>query len=134
MSLSETCLAVAIISTITITAIPSLIQSRDIYLLDAAARQVAGKMHATRIKAISDNRDCRLRITSEVSFSIECQHSQWIPVEHVTTPKGIHITANALPEFHRRGNVSPMATITLSDGRGRQKRVIVNNAGRVRVQ
>jgi Tfp pilus assembly protein FimT len=134
MSFSESCLAIAIILAMSLVAIPSLVQGRDAYVLNGTARQVAGKMHAARVRAISQNRDCRLRVTSETSYAIECQHAEWILVEDAVTPNGVRISANALPEFHSRGNVSPMATITLSNDRGRQKRVIVNNAGRVRVQ
>jgi Tfp pilus assembly protein FimT len=134
MSLSESCLAVAIISTITIMAVPSFIEVRETYAVNAAARHVAGRMHATRIRAISQNRDCRVRVTSSMSYLIECENSTWTPVEYNETPNGIRISANAVPEFHRRGNVSPMATITVSNGRGRQRSVIVNNAGRIRVQ
>ena len=134
MSLLESCLSVAIISTIIMVAVPSLLRSHEVYVLNAAARQVATKMHSARINAVSRNRDCRLRVTSEVSYVIECEEPTWIPVERVATPSGIHIVANNRPEFHKRGNVSPMATITLWDSAGRQKSVIVNNAGRVRVQ
>jgi Tfp pilus assembly protein FimT len=76
MSLSESCLAVAIISTIAMIAVPSLVEVRETYLVNAAARHVAGQMHAARI----------------------------------------------------------LATITWSNGRGFRKSVIVNNAGRIRVQ
>ena len=134
MTLTESCLAVAIISTVTVIAVPSLIEVRKTYVLNAAARQVAGKMHAARIRAISENRDCRLRPASAVSYLLECEDSGWTVVEDVPMPHGIQITMNAFPEFHRRGNVSPMATITLSNEYGRQREVIVNNAGRIRVQ
>jgi Tfp pilus assembly protein FimT len=134
MSLSESCLAVAIFVTIAMIAVPPLMDIREDYLVSAAARQIAGRMHAARIRAVSENRDCRLRVTSPATYSIECEHTGWIPLEYGTTPKGIRITANAVPEFHRRGNVSPMATLTLSNARGRQRSVIVNIAGRIRVQ
>ena len=134
MSLAESCLTVAIISTVTMIAVPSLRRSHEVYLLNGAARHVAANMHSARINAVSRNRDCRLRVISETSYAIECEESTWIPVESVATPQGIHIAANNRPEFHKRGNVAPTATITLWDSAGRQKRVIVNNAGRVRIQ
>jgi hypothetical protein len=134
MTLIESCLGLVVVSAITMIAVPSLIRGRESYVLNASARQVATSMHSTRIHAVARNRDCRLRVTSDVSYLIECEDPAWIPVAYETTPRGIYISANARPEFHKRGNVSPTATITLSDRHGRQKKVIVNNAGRVRVQ
>jgi Tfp pilus assembly protein FimT len=134
MSLTESCLTAAVIATITMAALPSLVRSRETYVLDAAARQAAGKMHAARIKAVSQSRDCRLRPDSPASYLIECQDSEWIRVERVLLPDGIRITSNAAPEFHRRGNAAPAATVTLYNFRGRQRSVIVNSAGRIRVQ
>jgi Tfp pilus assembly protein FimT len=117
-----------------IIAVPSLWRSRDDYVLNGAARQVAARMHLTRIEAVRRNRDCRLRVTSDVSYAIECEEFGWIPVEHFLTPQGVQIAANNRPEFHKRGNVAPTAAITLFNRTGRQKRVIVNNAGRIRIQ
>src|SRR5688572_5297998 len=126
MSLLESCVTVAIISITTVIAVPSLIRARETYELDAVARQVAGKMQQTRVKAVVRNRDCRFRVNSEVSYLLECEDPSWIPEENVVLPRGFRITANAAPRFHRHGNASPTATITVWDGRSRSKRVIVN--------
>ena len=117
MSLIESCVTVAIISTVAVIATPSLIRAREIYELDATARQVEGKMQSTRIKAVSRNRDCRVRVTSEVSYVVECQDPIWLPDENVVLPRGFRITANAAPEFHKRGNASPTGTVTVWDSR-----------------
>lgn len=134
MSITESCLSVAIISAVTMIAVPSLMKSRENYVLNATARQVASHMNSTRIKAISRNRDCRVRVTSPVSYLIECEDPVWKPVEWIVLPRGLLISANAHPEFHRRGNVSPAATITIQNSNGRLKQVIVNITGRVRVR
>jgi Tfp pilus assembly protein FimT len=134
MSLLESCVAVAIISTAAMVAVPSLVRAREIYELEATARQVAGKMQSTRILAVSRNRDCRVRVTTDVSFLIECEDSFWLTEESVVLPRGFRITANASPRFHRHGNASPTATISVWDSRSRSKRVIVNITGRVRVE
>jgi Tfp pilus assembly protein FimT len=134
MSLLETCAGIAIISAVVFFAAPSLIRARENYQLDLTTRQVAGKMQWTRIKAISRNRDCRMRVVSDVSFAIECEGSTWQTDEIVTLPKGFRITASASPRFHKRGNASPAGTITISDRRLRSRRVVVNITGRVRVE
>src|SRR5262245_26088577 len=103
MSLIETCVSVAVISTVTLISVPALNQTRDDYVLKSAAADVATRMHAARIRAISRNIDCRLRITSTVSYVVECQDPAWMLVESVTVPNGFTISANARPEFHRLG-------------------------------
>jgi hypothetical protein len=134
MSLIETCITVAIISTVTVVATPTLIRSREIYELDGIARQAASRMQLARIKAISRNLDCRIRVTSEATYVVECEDPAWAIEESVVLPSGYRITANAAPRFHERGNVSPTATLTFWDSRLRSKRVIVNITGRVRVE
>jgi Tfp pilus assembly protein FimT len=115
-------------------AVPSLVRARESYELEATARQVAGKLQLTRIKAVSRNRDCRLRVNSSVSYMIECEDPFWRPDETVIVRRGFRITANASPQFHRRGNASPAATISVWNSRGQSKRVIVNITGRIRVE
>ncbi len=134
MSLSESCLALAVVSTVMTIAVPSLTRSREDYLLAATARQVASNLHMARIKAVTRNRDCRMNITSPATYVIECEDPVWLPVDLAVMPDGFAISANARPEFHRHGNVSPMATITIRNRNGREKRVVVNISGRVRVQ
>ena len=133
MSLIESCVSVSIVSAIVVFAAPSLIRARENYELDAVARQVAGKMQWTRIKAISRNRDCRIRVNSQTSYVIECEDSTWRADETVTLPRGFRITANAAPQFHKRGNASPAATLTVWDRHSKTKQIIVNITGRVRV-
>jgi Tfp pilus assembly protein FimT len=134
MSLLELCTSAAIVSALVIFAAPSLIRARENYQLDAVARQVSGKMQWTRIKAISRNRDCRLRVNAETSYVVECQDPEWRAEETVALPHGFRITANASPEYHKRGNVSPTGTLTIWDSHFKSKRVIVNITGRVRVE
>jgi len=134
MTLIESCLSLAIMTSVVIIAVPALLQSRDDYDLNSAARDVATKMQSARIRAISGSHDCRLNVTSSAAYDIECFDAVWNVVEPVVMPKGVTIAENTRPTFHRLGSVVPTATITLSDGAGHQKKVIVNNVGRVRIQ
>ena len=134
MSLTESCLVLAIASTAMAVAAPSLVRSRETYVLNAAARDVATRLYAARIHAITRNRDCRLRVASATSYVVECENAPWDVIDRVDLTRGMTITANARPEFHRRGNVSPTATISVWDPAGRVKRIIVNINGRVRIQ
>src|SRR5262245_16999427 len=134
MSLTESCVAAVVVSTVMAVGLPSLNRSRQTYTLRAAAHDVAARMHATRILAIVRNRDCRMAVTSASSYVIECDETPWRLVERITLPKGITIVASARPEFHRRGNVAPTATLTVRNRAGMSRRVIVNVNGRVRIQ
>ena len=133
MTLLESSVSVAILAAVAMVAVPSLMRARESYQLDAAARHVAGKMQLARIKAIAGNRNCRIRLLSDVSLIIECQDAAWLPAENFVLPRGLRMSATASPEFHRHGNASPAATIVVWNS-GRSKRVIVNIAGRVRLE
>ena len=65
---------------------------------------------------------------------IECQSAVWETIDTIALPRGITISANARPEFHRRGNVAPAGTVTVWDSDGHSVRVIVNINGRIRLQ
>jgi Tfp pilus assembly protein FimT len=134
MTLLESCATLAIVGTVVIFAAPSLISARENYQLEAVARQVAGRTQWTRIKAISRNRDCRIRVTSPASYVSECQYPPWQTDEIFTLPRGFRITSTASPEFHVRGNAAPAATLTIWNYRSKTKRVVVNITGRVRVE
>jgi type II secretion system GspH-like protein len=134
MSLTESCIAAVVVSTVMAVALPSLNRSRQTYTLRAAAYDVASRMHSTRILAIVRNRDCRMAVTSAVSYVIECDEAPWRVVERITMPKGLTVEASARPEFHPRGNVAPTATLTVRNRVGMSRRVIVNVNGRVRIQ
>jgi type II secretory pathway pseudopilin PulG len=134
MTLLESCITVTIVSVTAAVAVPSLVRARENYELESTARQVAGNLQSARIKAITRNRDCRLRATSNATYVIECEDPSWKTDETVVVPRGFKITANASPQFHRRGNASPTGTITVWSDSGRSKRVIVNITGRIRVE
>ena len=134
MSLTESCVAAVVISTTMAVSLPSLHRARQAYMLRSAAYEVAARMHFARIAAISGNRNCRLSVTSSTSYVIECEDKSWQVVASMTTPRGITVEANARPEFHYRGNVTPTATFTVRNKTGGIRRVIVNINGRVRIQ
>ena len=134
MTLLESLVTVAILSITTLVAVPSLIRARESYELDSTARQVAGNLQSARVKAVSRNRDYRVRVTSPATYAIEREDPTWKLDEALLIPRGFRITANASPQFHRRGNASPAATIIVTSPSGRSKKVIVNITGRIRIE
>jgi hypothetical protein len=137
MSLIESAIAVAIAGTALAAATPAIMESREHYMLSAAAQDVSTALYAAKIHAISENRDCRFRAASTASYVVECQQTSgaaWSEIERRTLPKGFTLTANNRPEFHPRGNVSPTATVAVWNPGGRVLRVVVNTNGRVKIQ
>jgi Tfp pilus assembly protein FimT len=134
MSLTETCVGLAIAATAMVIATPSLLRAREEYVLTSAAHDVATKMYSAKVSAITRNRDCRLSVTSATLYIVECHGAVWETIDSVALPSGINISTNAKPTFHRRGTVVPTATVTVSDSAGRSIHVIVNVNGRVRLQ
>jgi Tfp pilus assembly protein FimT len=134
MTLTEILIAVTILLTSMAISIPSLLQARESYELQSAARMVESRMQSARIDAVTRNRDCRVNVISLTTYVVECQGSSWEAVETVSLPHGLTVSASARPEFHQRGNVAPTGTITVWNSKGRSLRVIVNVNGRVRIQ
>lgn len=134
MTLLELSVSVGILTVMSFFAAPSLIQARNNYQLDQVTRQVAANTQWTRVKAISRSRDCRVRIVSNTSYVMECLDPVWITDQTITLPSGFQISANASPNFHKRGNAVLAATLTISDSHGHFKQVVINITGRVRVQ
>ena len=134
MSLTESCVAAMILATSMTVALPALNRTMDAYKLQSAASSVASSMQSARIAAITRNRDCRISVTSATTYLIECDEGFWRAVQRFEMPSRTTIEANAKPEFHRRGNVSPTATLTIRNSAGGIKRVIINVNGRVRIQ
>jgi type II secretory pathway pseudopilin PulG len=134
MTLLESSLSIAIVSITAIVAVPPLIRAHDSYELDSTARQVAGNLQSARIKAISRNRDYRVRVISPATYAIEREDPTWKLDEALLIPRGFRITATASPQFHRRGNASPAGTIIVWNRSGRSKKVVVNITGRIRIE
>ncbi len=134
MSLTESCVVAMVLATSMTLALPALSRTMDAYKLQSAASGVATAMQSARIAAITRNRDCRITVTSAMTYLIECDEGAWKVVQRLEMPRRITIDANARPEFHRRGNVSPTATLTVRNSVGGVSRVIVNVNGRVRIQ
>jgi Tfp pilus assembly protein FimT len=60
MTLTEVLIAVTILLMSMAIATPSLLQARETYELQSAARMVESRMQSARIHAVTRNRDCRI--------------------------------------------------------------------------
>jgi prepilin-type N-terminal cleavage/methylation domain-containing protein len=134
ISLLEVSLVIAIIGILSVLAVPPLLEFEQSLAIHAAAGIVRSELHRARIQSVMRNIDCRVRVTSEVTFLTECQTPTWIPVAFHTMPEGFTISANNSPEFHPHGHVGPMATISVWNRDGERAKIIVSRSGRVRTE
>ena len=133
-SLPEVSVVVAVIAVLATMTAPALQRAWQSYGLTAAAAEVRTALHRTRIRAVMGNQDCRVRVTSAATYLIECETPDWTPIAFYRLGKGFTITANNRPEFHPMGNVAPMATITVWNERGQNRRIITSRGGRIRTE
>lgn len=109
--------------------------------LNQAARQVMLDLAVTRTRALADNVGWRL--------VFDCDRDNYQPQQQIGTAYQNDGTATALPAgidltectasgsavtFRPRGNAATFGTITLCNGAGRVRQVVVDIAGRIRVQ
>lgn len=134
-TLFETLIALFILTAVSVLAIPPIDQARRRAEFAAVTQRVTAQLHETRSLALSRDQDCRLRVTTETSYIVECQTTaDWQTVGSHALPAGYSVAANNAPEFHPLGNVAPMATIRLLNEKGEEMRVIVSRSGRVRTE
>ena len=124
----------AIIGILAMMAVPSINRAQQSYGLTATAHEVRAELHRARILAIVRNEDCRLRVTSTTSYRVECQTPAWVPIQLYEMRSGFTVRANNRPEFHPLGNVGPMATVTVRNTAGEERRIIVSRSGRIRME
>lgn len=109
--------------------------------LDAAARQVAADLRLARVRAASLNTSYRLLFRpGSSSYSRQLRHdgSYRDDGAAVGLPGGIRCIACTAPShgigFRPRGTASEFGTVTLADAEQRQRRVVVDSTGGVRIE
>lgn len=133
-SVLEITLVVAIVSVVACLSVPPVLRLQESLGIHAAAGLVRSELHRARIQSITRNIDCRLRVTSAVTYLTECQTPEWTPVAFHTMPRGFTITSNNSPEFHPHGHAGPMGTISVWNQHGRRAKIVVGRSGRVRTE
>jgi len=140
-TLLELLTALTLIAVLSATAIPDLRRTLAAWRVDSAARQVVMDLKLARALAIVGGATARVHFSAPgTSYQHERQrggaYTATSPPTHL--PDGVAIAdctaAGDGVGFRPRGLAATFGTITLRDGYGNERRVIVDIAGRMRIQ
>lgn len=109
--------------------------------LNATARQLVMDLRVTRVRAMSESVDRRLRLPAGTVYQPQRKASNGTYVDDgagTALPDGIRIIdcsgAGSSISFRPAGYAGAFGSVTLADDAGAERRVIVDIAGRARVQ
>jgi len=131
MSMLELVIVVAIISAISVVAVPQLLDVREDYRLIAVAGEVVGVMNNTRILSVSRNTDMRVNVSASGTYLVQADDGSWTTESTYTLPDGFTFsTTGAIMQFHPRGNATPVASVQIINPNGNTRNVVVELSGR----
>jgi type IV fimbrial biogenesis protein FimT len=140
LTLLEVVVALAIIGVLLSVGVLAYAQMVDDLRLNHAARQVMLDLTITRTRALADNTGRRLVfLPDHDSYQPQVQISGHYGDDGVaiTLPAGIDLTgctaSGSAVAFRPRGNAATFGTITLRNRPGHERRIVVDIAGRIRV-
>ena len=152
-TLMELMVTIAIISILSIIAIPNIIAWVPKFRIGGASRDVLAILKKTRIRAVKDNANCVLMFdTGNARYTAFLDDGAGTPAnsgngvldggERVlvqeTLAVGIDITATTLPGdqavFNTQGMAASGGTVTLTDARGNTRQITLELAGGSRIQ
>jgi hypothetical protein len=133
--------ALSIAAVATGAAVLGLNRSLAGWRLNATVRQVVMDLRVTRVRAMSEKVDRRLRLPAGAAYQPQRKAPNGTYVDDgppTALADGIRIVActgaGSSISFRPAGYAGAFGTITLADGLGGERRVIVDIAGRTRVQ
>jgi prepilin-type N-terminal cleavage/methylation domain-containing protein len=142
LTLLELLTAILIASILSGTALLSYGRMLAGWRLNAAVRQVVMDLKVTRIRAIMENTGQRIRF--EVPSSLYRRQRREASSAYadvgtpIALPDGIEtVDCTARDDavtFQPRGHASAFGTITLRNSEGKERRIVVDMAGRMRVE
>jgi len=142
LTVIELIAAVAVAGILGGTAVSSYHSMLADWRLNAAARQLIVDLQRARAQAVAENAGHRLQFTlpaQSYARQREADPSVYEPLGNPTAlPEGVEVVGctarGAAVGFAPRGHASTFGTITLRGASGREHRVIVDIAGRARIE
>lgn len=114
---------------------PVVADLHERYSSSSAASTIASDLLVTRYRAITDNTSYRLRFDSEHGYAIErLERGEWSRWRVRGFGDGVELRSNNNPVFTAAGSVSSMASIYISSGGHRYRKITIAITGRVKVE
>jgi general secretion pathway protein H len=140
-TLLEVVVVVGLMSILAGTAVLAHQAARPMLDLSAGVRQVAMELRVARMRAISDGVGYRVVFAAGgAAYQKQRQGSSTYLDDGppVALPRGVVVAgcngSGGAISFRPRGNAGSFGTVTIQNGNGDQRQVVVNIAGRVRIQ
>ena len=142
LTLIELLVVFALVAILSAIALPAYGRMLAGWRLDAAARQVVLDLGVARLRAIAESTGHRLRFpTPAAAYGHEREDDtgRYAPLGRPRAlPEGVQIVRctarGSAVTFRPRGQASTFGTITLRAASGGERRVIVDIAGRARIE
>lgn len=141
VTLLELLVTLGIMTIATTTALFGFNRSLAGWRLDAAARQIVMDLRVTRVRAMAESTDRRLRFAPGTTYQPQRKAGGGTYVDDgpaMPFAPGIRVVsctgAGSSISFRPAGYTGAFGTITLTDERAQLRRVIVDIAGRARIQ
>lgn len=141
LTLLELLIALSITTALTTTALFGFHRSLAGWRLDASARQLVMDLRVTRVRAMAEGNDRRLRFAPGTTYQPQRKATNGSYVDDgaaASLSEGVRIVnctgAGSSISFRPAGYAAAFGTITLADVGASQRRVIVDIAGRARIQ
>ena len=114
---------------------PVLANMHDRYAAGSAASTLSLDLLAVRYRALEENTSYRLRFENDGGYSIEkWTRDGWTERQRRSFDGGVRLESNNHPVFTPSGSVTNLATIYVSCGEYRFRKVTVAITGRVKVE
>jgi prepilin-type N-terminal cleavage/methylation domain-containing protein len=142
LTILELLVAIALLGIVGAAAVSSHQRMLAAWRLAAGARQLVIDLELTRIRAISENTGQRLRFAVDApayTHEREDDSGRYFTFgKPHALPEGVQVAActarGSTVTFRPRGHATTYGTITLRGSNGEQRRIIVDVAGRARVE
>ncbi|HVN85639.1 MAG TPA: GspH/FimT family protein [Candidatus Binatia bacterium] len=139
LTLLEVVVALSVSAVLAGTCVLAYAKMLDDIRLNHATRQILLDLAATRTRALADNTGHRLVFLPTNTYQPQVQINTKYTDEAVPVvlPTGIDLTgctaSGSAVTFRPRGNAATFGTITVRNRSGHERRVIVDIAGRIRI-
>jgi Tfp pilus assembly protein FimT len=135
LTLLQLLLAVGIMGTLLVAALPYIASVMRIYSLRSGARQVYSELQSARMAAVTENRSYTFTVLdSGSSYRVQAGADAALTIPLAAASSGVSISAPSPIGFDSRGCTTTATTVTVANSRGDSVAVAVSSAGRIKIR